>query len=127
MMKRKILFAGLLVTMAVSMFGCGKADGENADSLDNINPDEYVTLGDYKNLEVNVDHYEVIAGMIIRRLTSRLYLPMILSILTMKAKRTVLRFPAEQRRVCIWRSVPEASSTVLKMDCLEPMSEIPLN
>ncbi len=60
MMKRKILFAGLLVTMAVSMFGCGKADGENADSLDNINPDEYVTLGDYKNLEVNVDHYEVI-------------------------------------------------------------------
>lgn len=60
MMKRKILFAGLLVTMAASMFGCGKADGENADSLDNINPDEYVTLGDYKNLEVNVDHYEVI-------------------------------------------------------------------
>ena len=59
MMKRKILFAGLLVTMAVSMSGCGKADGENADSLDDINPDEYVTLGDYKNLEINVDHYEV--------------------------------------------------------------------
>ena len=59
MMKRKILFAGLLFTMAVSMSGCGKADGENADSLDDINPDEYVTLGDYKNLEINVDHYEV--------------------------------------------------------------------
>lgn len=60
MMKRKLFFAGLLVTMAAFMFGCGKSEDKKAESIDDINPDEYVTLGDYKNLEVNVDHYEVI-------------------------------------------------------------------
>lgn len=60
MMKRKLFFAGLLVTMAAFMFGCGKSGDKKAESIDDINPDEYVTLGDYKNLEVNVDHYEVI-------------------------------------------------------------------
>ncbi len=54
-MKKKLLYVGLMIAMMSSLTACGK---EKAEGLDAINPDDYVTLGEYKNLEVTVDHYD---------------------------------------------------------------------
>ncbi|MBQ1172154.1 MAG: trigger factor [Lachnospiraceae bacterium] len=54
-MKKKLLYVGFMIAMMSSMVACGK---EKATGLDAIDPDEYVTLGNYKNLEVTVDHYD---------------------------------------------------------------------
>lgn len=54
-MKKKLLYVGLMIAMMSTLTACGK---EKAEGLDAIEPDEYVTLGNYKNLEVAVDYYD---------------------------------------------------------------------
>lgn len=54
-MKKKLLYVGFMIAMMSSLTACGK---EKAEGLDAIDPDEYVTMGNYKNLEVTVDHYD---------------------------------------------------------------------
>ena len=55
-MKRKLLVFGTATMIALSLIGCG-SDKEKA--LSSINPDKYVTLGDYKGLTVSLDSVEV--------------------------------------------------------------------
>ena len=54
-MEKKLLYSGLVLAIMASLVACGK---EKATGIDAINPDDYVTLGNYKNLEVAADHYD---------------------------------------------------------------------
>ncbi|MDD3414399.1 MAG: trigger factor [Lachnospiraceae bacterium] len=55
-MKRRLLVLGTATIMALSLIGCGS---EKEKALSSINPDKYVTLGDYKGLTVSLDSVEV--------------------------------------------------------------------
>lgn len=54
-MKRKFLYTGI-AALALVLAGCGNASEK---SLSDINPDKYVTLGDYKGVEVTLDSIAV--------------------------------------------------------------------
>lgn len=54
-MKKKLLCAGMMVVMMSALSGCGQ---KNAEAADAVNPDDYVTLGDYKNIEVTAINYD---------------------------------------------------------------------
>lgn len=53
-MKKKIKFMMLSAMLAVMLCACGK---EKTDDQTEVNPDEYVKLGDYSNLSVEVTYY----------------------------------------------------------------------
>lgn len=48
-MKKKLLLTSMMVAMSTALFGCGDKQ---------INTNKYVTLGDYKNFEVEVSYYD---------------------------------------------------------------------
>ena len=54
-MKKKYVLIGAALVMALSAIGCGK----EATTLKELNPSKYVTLGDYKGLEVASESTEV--------------------------------------------------------------------
>ena len=58
-MNKKIKFIALSAMMAVMLCACGKdkADGSLSDNQIEVNPDEYVKLGDYHNLSAEVSYY----------------------------------------------------------------------
>lgn len=49
---KKIISVGLIFAMTAALVGCGKKNEYG------INPDDYVTLGDYKNMTVDVNYYD---------------------------------------------------------------------
>lgn len=54
-MKKKLLCFSIAAIAAFSLFGCGQ---KAKDGMEAVNPDNYVTLGDYKNLDVTVDYVD---------------------------------------------------------------------
>lgn len=54
-MKRKSMYIGI-AALSLMMTGCGNSSEK---SLSDINPDKYVTLGDYKGIEITLDSLEV--------------------------------------------------------------------
>lgn len=56
-MKKKLYFAAMALLTAGLLVGCGAADKEKP--LHQMDVDKYVTLGDYRSLDIAVDSYEV--------------------------------------------------------------------
>ncbi len=69
MSKKRLLVLGAVALIATSLMGCG----EDADTkLSDINPDKYVTLGDYKGITVSFGSIEVTDDMIQQQIDSAL-------------------------------------------------------
>lgn len=69
MNKKRLLVLGAAAVMAFSLMGCGESKEQK---LSEINPDKYVTLGDYKGLTVSFDSIEVTDDMIQAKIDSAL-------------------------------------------------------
>ncbi len=54
-MKRKVLKAGICTVMLLALSACGKKDSSELVYLEDFNPGKYVTLGDYKNMELDIE------------------------------------------------------------------------
>lgn len=67
MRKKTVLLATMMLSL--SLVGCGDSSEK---SLSSIKPDKYVTLGDYKGIEVTLDSIEVSENEIDARIESRL-------------------------------------------------------
>lgn len=55
-MKKKLCLAGALSVLMLALCACGSKDDETKSSFRDIDPDEYVTLGDYEDLSVEVTY-----------------------------------------------------------------------